>query len=73
MTPGQRVRVKNASNLARRKDAAAGETATILCCYKVRGRTSERVDVKFASETVLWGVSADEFEPLEGVDLPIAS
>lgn len=72
MAPGQRVRVKSASNLARSKDFAAGETATILCCYKVRGRACERVDVKFASEAILWGVSADEFEPLEGVDLPIA-
>lgn len=73
MTPGQRVRVKTASNLARRKDAAAGETATVLCCYTVRGRSSERIDVKFASEAVLWGVSADEFEPVESADLPIAS
>jgi hypothetical protein len=73
MTPGQRVRVRPASPLARRKDAAADETGTILCCYKVRGHANERVDVQFSSKAILWGVSADEFEPVEGSGLSIAS
>ena len=47
---------------------------TVLCCYRsVRGRSNERIDVKFASQGCAVGVSADEFEPVEGVDLPIAS
>ena len=66
MTPGQRVRVRAASHLAQRKDAAAGEQGTVLCCYTVRGRSIEKVDVRTASNAVLWGVSADEFEPLDG-------
>ena len=66
MSPGQRVRVRPASHLAQRRDAAAGEQATILCCYRVRSRAfNERVDVRFASNTVMWGVAADEFEPVE--------
>ena len=62
MSPGQRVRVRPASHIARRKDAAPGEQATVLCCYKVRGRDSEKVDVRLASNNVMWGVAADEFE-----------
>lgn len=65
MTPGQRVRVRPASHLAQRKDAAAGEQGTVICCYTVRGRSAEKVDVRTASNAVLWGVSADEFELLE--------
>ena len=67
MTPGQRVRVRPASHIAQRKDAAAGEQGTVLCCYKVRGRSAaERLDVRFASNTVMWGVAADQFEPIDG-------
>lgn len=74
MTPGQKVRVRAASHIAQRKDAAAGEQGTILCCYKARGRaTAERVDVRFSSNAVMWGVAADEFEPVEGSDLSRAS
>jgi hypothetical protein len=74
MTPGQRVRVRAASRIAQRRDAAAGETGTVLCSYKIRGRIgAERVDVKFTSNAVLWGVAADEFEPLDGGDLSRAS
>ena len=69
MTPGQRVRVRAASRIAQRRDAAAGEQGTILCSYKVRGRIcGERVDVKFTSNAVLWGVAADEFEPVDGAE-----
>ena len=73
MTPGQRVRVRPASQLARRKDAAAGDTGTILCCYKVRGHSGERVDVQFSPKAILGGVSADAFEPIEGAGMSIAS
>ena len=74
MTPGQRVRVRAASHIAQRKDAPAGEQGTILCCYKVRGRAvEERVDVKFSSNAVLWGVAADEFELVDGPELCRAS
>ncbi|MDE2362671.1 MAG: hypothetical protein KGM42_08325 [Hyphomicrobiales bacterium] len=74
MTPGQRVRVKAASPIAQRKDAAAGELGTVLCCYTVHGReTSERVDVRFASNAILWGVAADQFEPADGAEISRAS
>lgn len=73
MTPGQRVRVRPASQLARRKDAAAGDTGTILCCYKVRGHSGERVDVQFSPKAILWGVAAEEFEPVESSGLSIVS
>ena len=74
MTPGQLVRVRAASRIAQRQDAAAGETGTVLCSYKIRGRIgAERVDVKFTSNAVLWGVAAEEFEPIDGSDLSRAS
>ncbi len=67
MTPGQRVRVRPASPIAQRKDAAVGELGTVLCCYRGRGRdAAERLDVRFASNTVMWGVAADQFEPIDG-------
>lgn len=64
MAPGQRVRVRPASHIAQRKDVPLDEQGTVLCCYKVRARAAERIDVRFSSSTI-WGVAADEFEPIE--------
>ena len=74
MTPGQRVRVRSASHLAQRKDAVPGEMGTVLCSYRIRtGGASERLDVRFSSNMVMWGVAADEFEPVEGQELACGS
>ena len=67
MKTGQRVRLRAASPIARRDQSAAGAVGTVLCSYKVRTRGGfpERVDVRFSSNTVMWGVAAKEFEAVE--------
>ena len=74
LTPGQRVRVRPASHLAQRHDAAAGEQGTVICSYRVRARgCPERLDVRFSSNTIMWGVAAEEFEAVETAELSCAS
>ncbi len=67
MKTGQRVRLRAASPIARRDRSAAEAVGTVLCSYKVRARGGfpERVDVRFSSNSVLWGVAANEFETVE--------
>lgn len=67
MKTGQRVRLRAASPIARRDASARDAVGTVICSYKVRARVGspERVDVKFASNTVMWGVAANEFETIE--------
>ena len=46
---------------------AADAVGTVICSYRVRARVGapERLDVKFPSNTVMWGVAADEFEAVD--------
>jgi hypothetical protein len=39
----------------------------VLCCYKILARCAapERVDVKLASNEIIWGAAADEFEVID--------
>ncbi|MFV0280979.1 MAG: hypothetical protein ACK5JM_09520 [Rhodoblastus sp.] len=67
MKPGQRVRLRAASPIAQRDEAAADAIGVVLCCYEVRCRSgaSERLDVRFSANNVLWGVGIGEFEAVE--------
>lgn len=67
MKPGQRVRLKSASPIAKRDELSSEAVGTVICCYTVRARggAPERLDVKFSGNTVMWGVAADEFEAVE--------
>ena len=64
---GQRVRIRAASPIAKRDELSPDAVGTVLCSYKVRSRPGapEKLDVRFAGDTVMWGVAADEFEPIE--------
>ena len=67
MIPGQRVRVRPASPIVQRHELPAETQGTIVCSYRVRCRANgpERVDVRLAGDTIIWGVAADEFEVIE--------
>ena len=74
MAPGQRVRVRPASAIAKRNELPLEALGTVLCSYNVRSKTTarERLDVKFSSQTIMWGVAADEFELIEDSAAPTA-
>ena len=67
MKTGQRVRLRAASPIVKRDEMAADAVGTVICSYRVRARVGapERLDVKFPSNTFMWGVAAEEFETVE--------
>lgn len=67
MRTGQRVRIRAASPIAKRDELSPETVGTVMCSYKVRSRPGapERLDVRFSGDTILWGVAAEEFEPVE--------
>ena len=61
----QFVRVKPASRLAQDWTMPPGALGTVLCRYRILGKpavSSERLDVRFDAQTILWGCPADEFD-----------
>ncbi|MDE2579433.1 MAG: hypothetical protein KGL46_11550 [Hyphomicrobiales bacterium] len=74
MHNGQKVRVREASLLARGLTIPANALGEIICRYTVRARgcaSPERYDVRIADNAVIWGVAAQEIEPVDG-DFQIA-
>lgn len=67
MRVGQRVRIRAASPICSRGGVPADAVGVVICSYTVRSRSAapERIDVRFSGDTVMWGVAANEFEPVE--------
>jgi hypothetical protein len=67
MQKGERIRLRPESPGAREWRLPHEAEGTVLCHYHVfagRPGASERLDVCFSSETVIWGAPATEFEPV---------
>jgi hypothetical protein len=67
MQKGERIRLRPASPGAREWRLPHEAEGTVLCRYRVfagRPGASDRVDVCFSPETVVWGAPAAEFEPV---------
>jgi hypothetical protein len=65
MQKGERIRLRPASPGAREWRVPHEAEGTVLCRYRVfagRPGASDRVDVCFSPETVIWGAPAAEFE-----------
>ena len=67
MQKGERIRLRPASPGAREWRLPHEAEGTVLCHYRVfagKPGASDRMDVYFSSETVIWGAPATEFEPV---------
>jgi hypothetical protein len=67
MQKGERIRLRPASPGAQEWRLPCDAEGTVLCHYRVfagRPGASDRMDVLFSSETVIWGAPASEFEPI---------
>jgi hypothetical protein len=67
MRKGERIRLRPASPGAREWRLPREAEGTVLCHYRVfagRPGASDRMDVCFSPETVIWGAPATEFEPV---------
>jgi hypothetical protein len=67
MQKGERIRLRAASPGAREWRLPHEAEGTVLCHYRVfagKPGASDRMDVYFSSETVIWGAPATEFEPV---------
>jgi len=67
MQKGERIRLRPASPGAREWRIPHEAEGTVLCHYRVfagKPGASDRMDVYFSSETVIWGAPATEFEPV---------
>ncbi len=65
MQKGQRVRIRKSSRAAVDWGVPHGAEGAVMCHYRVvaaRQGAGERLDVKFSSNTVVWGAPASEFE-----------
>lgn len=71
MMNGQIVRVRSTSPLTHALDIAPETLGFIVCCYRQRKASghAERVDVRLADNRMVWGVAADQFEPVDASDL----
>jgi hypothetical protein len=68
MEAGQRVRVRASSQLAREWNIPSDAKGTVICRYRLlreRQVGPVRLDVRFSSRLVLWGVPDCEFEAVE--------
>jgi hypothetical protein len=68
MQKGERIRLRPASPGAREWRVPLEAEGTVLCRYRVfagRPGASDRMDVCFSPETVIWGAPAAEFEPVQ--------
>jgi hypothetical protein len=67
MRKGERIRLRSASPGATEWRLPHEAEGTVLCHYRVfagRPGASDRMDVCFSPETVIWGAPATEFEPI---------
>ena len=67
MQKGERIRLRPASPGAREWRLPREAEGTVLCHYRVfagRPGATDRMDVHFAPEIVIWGAPATEFEPI---------
>ncbi len=64
MIAGEKVRLKAASPFASRLNLPEDAEGAVICCYKVLrgGVATQKMDVQFSAQLVLWGVPADAFE-----------
>jgi hypothetical protein len=66
---GQRIRLKPSSRAAREWNVPPGAEGTVICRYRIladRPLASDRLDVRFGPQRVVWGAPAVEFEPIAG-------
>jgi hypothetical protein len=64
---GQRIRLKPSSRAAREWNVPPGAEGTVICRYRIladRPLASDRLDVRFGPQRVVWGAPAIEFEPI---------
>jgi hypothetical protein len=69
MNAEQRTRLKPSARLAREWNIPRGAEGTLICRYRVLARNlaaSDRLDVRFSPQLVLWGAPAAEFEVVGG-------
>ncbi len=65
MTPGQKVRIKEKSPLARNRRIRPGAFGLVLCSYehlRPELRRGEYIDVQLDAKHVLWAIAADNCE-----------
>jgi hypothetical protein len=66
MQIGQRVRIC-APKLARDWNIPRGTEGTVVCTYRILKESeaaSERLDVRFSSQLMIWGAPSQAFEPI---------
>ena len=71
MKTGQKIRLRSSSRGGLEWRIPRESVGTVICCYQVFAgspRASDRVDVQFNPETIVWGAPAREFE--ETPELP---
>ena len=67
MRKGQRIRLRSAALAAREWGLPGDAVGEVICLYSVltsRGGHSDRVDVRFNKQTIIWGAPAAVFEPI---------
>jgi hypothetical protein len=63
----QRIRLKPSSLAAREWNVAPGAEGTVICRYRAlagKSGASDRLDVRFGPQLVVWGAPAAEFEEI---------
>jgi hypothetical protein len=67
MKTGQKIRLRSSSRGGLEWRIPRESVGTVICCYQVFAgspRASDRVDVQFNPETIVWGAPAREFEEI---------
>jgi hypothetical protein len=67
MEPGQRVRIRQSSSVARNWRIPWGAEGTVLCRYrllKAAQTAPGRIDVRFSPQLIVWGAPEVEFEAI---------
>lgn len=65
MKKGQRIRLRASDRAARDWGVSVGAEGVVICQYELLAAgltTRECVDVKFGSDTIVWGAPATAFE-----------